>query len=108
MPRSNSTIAADHHPWLAIESLDVAVLHRVTNNPGAAVAHDLHVELDRSDSLAFADPVHVLELVIGMRAATDDRDVRRPADVGEPTRHVNRIVMPPTRNQHSNSRAPRV
>src|SRR5688500_20009250 len=62
MARSDTAIAAHHHPWLAIENLNVALFHCVTDNSGAPIAHDLHVEFHWSDLFLFCDLVHRLEL----------------------------------------------
>src|SRR5690349_1002026 len=100
MARANTAIAAHHYPRLTIESADVFIFHRVTNNTSAAVAHDLHVELDRSDAFTPADLFHILKLVIRMCAATNDRDVRWSTHIGQTTRDVHRIVVTTTRNQY--------
>src|SRR5687767_1089525 len=106
MARSDTAIAAHHHPWLAIENLNVALFHCVTDNSGAPIAHDLHVEFHWSDLFLFCDLVHRLELILGMCAATHDSDILRPSDVRQPTRNVDWILVMSTRNQHSNRRAP--
>ena len=106
MTRTNTAIATHHHPRLPVERADVCLLHRVTNDSGAAIAHNLHVELDRTHSFLRADLFHRFEFVIRMRAATDNRDVRWSTDIRKPARHSDRIVMASTRNQNSDRRTP--
>src|SRR5688572_12246676 len=88
MSRTDATVAADHHPRLAVKHADVRFFHRVTNDTRATVAHDLHVELNRTSLFLLCDLVHGFELVLGIRTATDDRDIRRSTDVRETTRNV--------------------
>src|SRR5687767_8426868 len=108
MPRSDTTIAADHYPRLAIESLDVTLFHRVSDIARSAIPHDLHVEINRSYSLLPADLFHVLKLILRMSTTAHNRDVRWSTNVGQTTRHINWIEVSSTRNKHSNRRAPRI
>src|SRR5690242_11762151 len=88
MARTDTAVAAHHHPRLRVERFDVGLLHRMTNNTSTAVAHDLHVKLDRTELFLFADLVHRAELVIGMRATTDDRDVYWSTNIRQSARDV--------------------
>src|SRR6185369_9682984 len=98
MTRADAAVTTHHHPRLRVERFDVGLFHRMTNNARSAVVHDLHVELDRTDLLPFTDVIHGAELVIGMCATTDDRDVCWSTNVGESARDVDRIFVAPTRN----------
>src|SRR5689334_11664846 len=78
----------------------------MTDNAGAAVTNDLHIELDWSDALTFADLVHILKFVVGMSTAIDNRDVCRSANCCQSLRDLRGIVMTAARNQNPDSRAP--
>src|SRR6185295_16094134 len=104
--RTDATVATHHHPRLLVKRADIRLLHRMAHDTRAAIAHDLHVELDGSDSFTLTYLFHVLEFVIGMSPATDDRDVRWSTNIREPTRDIHRIIMTSARNQNSNRRAP--
>src|SRR6185369_13128376 len=78
----------------------------MTNHTRAAIAHDLHIQFDRSDSVTLAYLFEVLEFVIGMSAATHNRDVRWTTYISKPARNIHWIIMTPTRDQNSDRRTP--
>src|SRR5712692_8178541 len=73
---------------------------------GPTIAHDTHVKLDRCDVLLPGDLFQGFELVIGMGATTDNRDIARPANICESARHVVCVVVTAARNKDSNGGAP--
>src|ERR1051325_9800831 len=97
MARANTTVATHHHPGLAIESSYVRVFHRMADDAGATVSHDLHVKINRTDPFTPAYLFHVLKLVIRMGRTTDNRDIRWSTNIRQPARDVHRIVMAATR-----------
>src|SRR5436190_7199573 len=106
--RADAAVATHHHPGLRVKRSDVRLLHRMADYTGASVAHDLHVELDGTDLLLRADVGHRFELVVRMRAATDDGDVCWSTHVSQTTRNGDRIFVTTTGNQDANGRAPGV
>src|SRR5262245_16860163 len=99
MSRTYAAVTTHHHPGLLIESLDIFILHRVTNDTRTAIANNAHVKLHRSDVLRSGNTFHRLEFIVGMCLATHDGYVRRTTYVGKATRHVDRIVIMAARNQ---------